>query len=215
MPSSSDPAGILALLAEPAKELLVGLDDGVSFADLTMDRQPHDPYIWAILVRYRACNVIAPKAKKRAWSFRQLANCGLEFQHGPYRVRVLRSLDDNPPHPGRSTARQRFYKQDDQYQMSIFDLIDTMPDGTETNDASIGANLIIDWTIGENREILMALSKTEGVWPYKGEPTIEWRKPIKFDDNNTPGFEGTDDTDIETPRWDENEFDKEEEGDAG
>jgi hypothetical protein len=76
---------ILAVLAEPAQVLLEGLDDGVSFADLTMDSQPPDPHVWATLVRYRACNVIGPKAKGRAWSFQKLANCGLEFQLGPYR----------------------------------------------------------------------------------------------------------------------------------
>jgi Zn-dependent peptidase ImmA (M78 family)/DNA-binding XRE family transcriptional regulator len=58
-------------------------------------------------------------------------------------------------------------------------------------DVPIGANLILDWTIGSNRIVLMALSKPAGVWLYKGQPKIEWRKPIEFDDDNTPRFVGS------------------------
>lgn len=195
-PGSSDPDTILTALTKPAQALLEGLDDGVSFADLIMDSQPPDPYVWAILVRYRACNVIGPKAKGQAWSFRKLTNCGLEFQLGPYRVRALRTLDESPPNPGLSNARRQFYRQYHQYHLPLDGLTDT----------SIGANLILDWTTGDKRAVLLALSKPIGVWPYKGQPKIEWRKPIEFDDDNTPRFTGsTEDGIILPPKYDENE----------
>jgi hypothetical protein len=152
---------------------------------------------------YRACNVIKPKAKGEAWSFRKLTNCGLEFQLGPYRIRALRTLDENPPNPGRNNARRQFYRQHHQYHIPFDDLPDVP--------IAIGANLILDWTIGSNRTVLMALSKPAGVWLYKGQPKIEWRKPIEFDDDNTPRFVGSPESDINLPpKYDESEI-----GEAG
>jgi len=204
---SPDPEAILAVLAEPARALLEGLDDGISFADLIMDSQPPDPYVWATLVRYRTCNVIKPKIEGQAWSFRKLTNCGLEFDLGPYRVRALRTLDGNPPNPGRNDARRQFYAQHHQYQLP-FDDVDGVTDET------IGANLILDWTTDANRTVLMALSKPIGVWQYKGQPKIEWRKRIEFDDDKNPRFIGSTEDDIDIPpKYDEDEIDQE--GEAG
>jgi len=196
-PGLPDPEEILVALTEPTQVLVGGLDDGVSFADLTMDSQPPDPHVWAMLVRYRACNVITPKAKGKPWTFRKLTNCGLEFQVGPYQVRALRTLDDNPPNPGRNNARRQFYRQYHQYHLPLNGL--TSP--------AIGANVILDWTTGDKRAILMALSKPIGAWPYKGQPKIEWRKPIEFDNDNTPRFVGSTDDGINLPpKYDEDEL---------
>lgn len=192
-----DPETILKALSEPAQLLLEGLDDGVSFADLVMDSQPPDPHVWATLVRYHACNVIEPKVKGKAWTFRKLTNCGLEFRVGPYLVRALRTLDKNPPNPGRNDARRQFYSQYHQYHIPYDGL--TNP--------TMGVNLILDWTTGAKRSILMALSKPIGVWNYKGQPKIEWRKAIEFDDDKTPRFAGSTEDGIDLqPKYDEGEF---------
>lgn len=196
-PRTPDPDTILKALSEPAQLLLEGLDDGVSFADTTMDSQPPDTHVWTMLVRYRACNVIQMKAEKKAWTFRKLTNCGLEFQVGPYVVRALRTLDENPPNPGRNGARRQFYNQEHQPPLPFEDPIES----------TIGANLILDWTTGPKRSILMALSKPNGFWKYKGQPKIEWRKPIEFDDDNTPRFVGSTEDGINLPpKYDEDEL---------
>lgn len=96
-------------------------------------------------------------------------------------MRVLRSQRGNPPHPGCSQARQRFW-----CQLPLFDEGFVVP---------AGANLILDWSLTEDSAIELALSKPIAVWPYQGNPRLEWRRSVADDVDTglrfTPMDEGT------------------------
>lgn len=183
-------------MAKPALALRNGLDDGVSFADTTLANQPFDTYVWTMLTRYRAYVRLKAEAQDKDWTVRRLRNCGIEIRRGGLTVRALRSMDAGPPNPGRNTARRQYYRQYIQTSLSY--------PGEESGP---GANLLLDWMVGQDREILMALSKPIGVWRYKGQPDLEWRKPLTFDEDDTASFTGVDETDIEIPpKFDEDEL---------
>jgi len=194
----SDPAAVLAFLAVPALALRDGLDDGVSFADTTLAGQPFDTYVWTTLARYRAGIRLKTASQEADWSVRKLRNCGIEITRGSFTVRALRSLEAGPPHPGRNVARQQFYSQ---YVQQVLPY--------PGDESGAGANLILDWMVGKDREVVLALSKPISVWKYKGQPELEWRRPLVFREDDTPGFVGTDEDDIEIqPRFDEGELDE-------
>ena len=43
---------------------------------------------------------------------------------------------------------------------------------------------MVDWALGEEREVLLALSKPIGLWKYRGAPKVEWRRPVVFGDRD-------------------------------
>jgi hypothetical protein len=170
---------ILAALAAPINATRKALDDGVSFADTTLDGQPRCPHTWATLVRYRARNhLIERRDSEAAWTLKKLRNSGFAISLPPFAMRTLKSQKAGPPSPGRNLARQDYWQQVSQ---------DSLFSDTDF-DAGQAANLILDWTIGADRGVEVALSKPLGVWKYQGQPNIEWRRPVSFDASDNPVF---------------------------
>lgn len=170
--SENEPEETLAFLSGGIRRLRGALEDGVSFADGVMDGSPGDPHLWAHLVRYRS-RARLEEYLEETWALgRRLRNSGIEIVRGPFVMRALKSQEGGPPHPGGSWARRSYWMQ----QL-------TLPfDGHERPAA--GANLIVDWALGEQREILLALSKPVGVWKYRGVPKLEWRVQVVFSDDS-------------------------------
>jgi hypothetical protein len=175
-PDLDQPEDVLKFLTDPLRSIYEGLDDGVSFAELTLAQLPRDAHLWSHLVRYQACHYLVGLGSK-PWNLAKLANSGMQISYGPIQVRVLKRLSDGPPHPGVSGARRDFYGQ--QYlPLSWGDL---------TTPAS-GANLIVDWNADAAHHVTLALSKPIGTWKYQGQPKLAWRCWVPFDDNGQPGF---------------------------
>lgn len=199
--SYDEPEEILAFLSDGILGLRDALEDGVSFADGVMDGNPDDPHLWANLVRYRA-RMKLEEHETQAWSMgRHLRNSGIEIVKGPIVMRALKAQGDAPPHPGASRARRNYWMQ----QL-------TLPfDGNDAGPAA-GANLVVDWALGGEREILLALSKPIGVWKYRGAPKLEWRLPVVYVDDTELGFQPTDEDVAVEPVFDLTELEEEDSG---
>jgi hypothetical protein len=203
IPSVHEPNEVLEYLAEPIRHYRDGLDHGVSMADGMMASQRPCPHTWAAVARFGARNYIhdvLDEAGEVEWQLRELPNCGLELVQAPYVLRGLKAQDSGPPSPGRNPSRRRFW---DQFQtMTLFD----------SEAPHEGANLIVDWTLGRERNVLLALSKTRGTWAYKGAPQLEWRLPVVFDAGDEATFvSAEEDVDVGI-KFDETEFEMGAEG---
>jgi hypothetical protein len=80
------------------------------------------------------------------------------------------------------------------------------PDGAQFSD---NCNLIVDWALGLNRQVSLALSKPIGFWKFRGQPQLDWRRFVGFDPSDEPRFE-TSDEDLEVTRYDETEINADE-----
>ena len=181
-PDNSHPDEVLQWLSDPIRAIRDGLDHGVSLADTIMEDLPFEPHLRAHLTRLGALMHLGDITSDR-WSLgRKLPLSGIEVSCEPFTLRVLRSQHGNPPHPGRSQARQRYWCQ--------------LPLFSEQWTMSAGANLILDWSLAEDQSIALALSKPTAIWPYRGAPRLEWRRAV-VDDADAglkfiPAEDGTD-----------------------
>lgn len=175
-----DPEQALQHLRKPLAALRDSLEHGASFATSTMEGHADDPYLWAHLTRYEARNDLATKTED-GWSIgRRLANSGIEIVSEPLVVRALKTQGSTTPHPGRNAARINFWTQ------AVTQL--RLPLRFGNREMPQSANLIVDWSIGHDNDILLALAKPVGTWRYRGNPKLAWRKPVVFDASDEPSF---------------------------
>jgi len=193
-PDLDDPQDALRFLAHPLRSVHDALDDGVSFAELTLAALPRDPHLWSHLTRYHAWHYLHGLGPQ-PWCLVKLANSGIQIEYEPIVVRVLKRFGSGPPHPGASAARRGFYGQ-----QSL-----PLAWGEITIPAS-GANLIIDWGVESQTRIALALSKPIGTWRYGGQPKLQWRCWVSFDDEGQPGFVPSDGPSGLEPDLDLSEF---------
>jgi hypothetical protein len=203
-PDPGDPEAVLAYLSDPIQAIWIALDDGVSFADTTLTQLRSDAWMWAHLVRYRAAALLE-KSTDSSWRFCWKRHSGIEVAKGPFVMRAFKTQEGGPPAPGRNRARRQFWTQPRQLAFPIWgDVLEIQE----------GANLILDWTATDEREVLLALSRPAGIWDYKADPILEWRRPIEFDLDNEPSFVGGGEEDVDVyVELDLDEIDAE--GDAG
>ncbi len=199
--SQNEPDEILAFVSDGILRLRDALEDGVSFADGVMDGSPSDRHLWAHLVRYRARLKLEGHAAQ-AWSLgRRLPNSGIEIVKGSVVMRALKSQGGAPPHPGASWARRNYWMQQLTLQF----------DGDHSG-PSAGANLVVDWALGEEREVLLALSKPIGLWKYRGAPKVEWRRPVVFGSGAELSFQPSDEDVAIEPVFDLAELEEDDRG---
>jgi hypothetical protein len=203
-PDLNDPEQVLAYLATPIRAVRDALDHGVSLADTMLSGMKYDPYLWTQIVRYGACQHLAgidPEGWQRG---RELPNNGLEITRGPLVLRTLKAQGSDPPHPGRNLARRAFWTQQMRLPL-VFEGI-AFPVS--------GANYILDWTVGRERVLSMALSKPIGIWKYRNQPKLEWRRAVRITDDEGLRFVPADEDDLNVePTFEPGEF--EADGDAG
>ncbi len=182
MVTSKDPTHVLPVVSNVLATYRRALVSSLSFADTLMGDLPPDGYTWATLVRYWAWQEIKQTQAGSAdldWKARRLACNGMELECGAFRLRPFKSIFAGPPAPGHSEVKRDYYRQrniPNLWQGSLFD--EPLP--------ARGANLIIDWSIGAKRDPIIALSKPKGLWPYRGNPDLEWRITIRFGDDSDP-----------------------------
>lgn len=159
---------VLEYLSSAIEATHAALDHGISLADSKFSDLPHDPYLWAHIARYGA-RLHLNTADPTEWQMgRSLPNSGIEVVRMPLLIRVLKAQSDNPPHPGYTAARRRYYTQGAQrLPLSWGNVV--IPDEP---------NFILDWAVDQQREISLALSKPLGLWKYKQAPKLEWRRRI-------------------------------------
>lgn len=132
-------------------------------------------------MRYLAAHRLH-QAGHEGWEMgRKLRNSGMELRRGPVVMRVLKAQYGGPPHPGASLSRRGFYRQQ----------LIPLPLDWEKVDVTEGAFLLIDWSMGEKREVLLGLSTPAGVWNFQGQPKTEWHMPVEFDSGGDPKFPTT------------------------
>lgn len=103
------------------RHIFGALEAGILFArgffDETDEKEdgerPYDPYLFAMLVRYRAKVVLDGEGKNadNDMDLDALPLIGLKVAHGGYIVRIRLALDLRLPVPGQSAELQRFYQQ--------------------------------------------------------------------------------------------------------
>lgn len=179
----SKPEDVLEWLSDPIRSIREGLDHGLSLAETKMEDLPAEPHLRAHLIRVGALMHLRDHPGEH-WSIgRRLPLSGVEVTRDPFTMRVLCSQRGNPPSPGRSLARQRYW-----CQLSLF---------SDTEPITVGANLILDWSLDEDQRLVLALSKPVGVWPYEGKPRLEWRRAITEEAGRGLRFAPADDNDID------------------
>lgn len=188
-PDLDRPEDVLAYLSQPIRDLSLALDDGISYADTvlaTLFETPAewDPYYWAHAARVRAYQLLS-SMNSVDWAIgRRLPNSGIELVRGPIILRALKSLRDGPPNPGHSYARRAFFRQQELQEPLQLVL------GLRFGDVKLpsGPNLVIDWTVGEARRLVLHLSKPIGLWDYRGTPHLAWRLPVQIGGDGEPSF---------------------------
>jgi len=200
-----DPEQVLAYLTAPIRAIHNALDHGVSLADSKFsDLSPFDPYLWAHIARFGACQHLA-QVRPAGWNRgRDLPNSGIEVTCGPLVLRTLKTQGSDPPHPGGNYARRQFWTQGRQMRLPLSYQGVLFPEG---------ANYILDWTVDRERVIALALSKPIGIWKYRSTPRLEWRRPVRITDGEDLKFVPADEDLSVEPAFDAGEF--EVGGDAG
>jgi hypothetical protein len=194
LPDLNDPEKVLEYLAEPIRAVRDGLDHGVSLADQKMSDMQWDSHLWAHLVRHGCRSYLRELPEVDGWRLgRELKNSGIEVVRGPIIFRALKSQAGTAPNPGSSVARRYFWSQ---IQLALPLQIDGVASPSD------GANLILDWAIGAQRDVTLALSKPVGVWPYQGTPKLEWRRTVIVQDGAALRFDPAEEDVMVEPRFD-------------
>jgi hypothetical protein len=212
-----DASDILSYLARPLRAVRDALDHGIAYADLALSEVAPDGerqqevldglddaarrlreaqyrsnyrHLWAHAARHEA-GIRLDRATPIGWRRgRRLANSGIEIARDPFVARVLKSQDGCPPAPGGSRSRQKYWQQaSGPHQTDIPFSWLAEPDSDDwLVMPSDGANLIIDWDSDRGRQLLLGLSKPKGVWRYRGQPDLEWRRIVEFTADDEPCF---------------------------
>jgi hypothetical protein len=159
------------------------------------DDRPYDPHLYAHLARYQALVSLARTKQPRQWHLRPLRHSGIEFFKHPFRVRVCKAIDGGPQSPGRSHAARDFFQQ---LRLGI------------PLHSSKTTNLILYWRVRRG-DLDLGLCKPKGLWRFKGQPKLEWRRPVQYDPLAGLSFPGGN-GDIDELRFDDDEFGGEAQG---
>lgn len=216
-----DPDDVLGYMARPLRAVRDALEHGIAYADAAhLDVGPDGErqremlskldgatrtlreaqyrsnyrHLWAHAARFEA-NIQLDEATQIGWRRgRRLPNSGIEVARDPLVARVLKSRDGCPPAPGHSRSRRKYWQQAGRYhQMGLpFPWLPEADSADWLVMPSDGANLIIDWDADRSRQLLLGLSKPNGVWHYRGQPDLEWRRIVEFTEDDEPRFVATD-----------------------
>ncbi len=199
---ADEPEHIARFLTNPITAAWRAFDRGRAVADeffAAEGDRAYDAHLWAHLVRYEAAlslrsDLATIDQEDREWNLRLPHHSGIEILMDPFRVKVCKAVGDAPQSPGRNRARKQFFQQ---LGLSLFA-------------AHAGANLILYWRV-TNGELELGLCKPKGLWRFKDQPKLEWRRPVHVDPLAGLTFPSADE-DVEVFRLDETEIGEEEAG---
>lgn len=178
---------VLVHLTPVLRALHAALDHGVSLADTWLAGLPHDPYLWSHMVRYGACTRLRDPQASGDWQLRSLPMSGIEISRPPLAARVLKALGNAPPPPGTNRARRSFYTQ------LTLPNCDWDQVGSGLSDVM---NIIVDWSVTQERELRLAVSKPVGLWSYPQAANLEWRRRVVIPGDGDLTFSAPEETDI-------------------
>lgn len=164
------PSLVVPMLGDAPDALYEALRIGSSYAD---DLQPEveNQHFWSHSARFGAWRNLR-QIQAENWTLRDgVPNCAIHLTfNGLHNLRVVRSLGNTVPHPGRNNARKAAWTGINE-QMS-FDL-------QEVEGSSIPLlSLIADWSLDEDREPVIHLSLPIGPWRFGQNPRCHWRIPL-------------------------------------
>jgi hypothetical protein len=161
------PKDVLPLIECTVVPLAKALRLGIGYADgLQPDPDNRDWWFWSHSARWRARGHLA-SAKKEGWDLApRVPNSGIHLSVPElHTIRVLRSLADSVPHPGRNRARREAWIQDT----------------LAPNDGGLPPlSLLADWQV-HNDEPVVYLSLPKRPWKYGENPDLYWRVPVTGD----------------------------------
>lgn len=195
---ADEPEHIARYLWEPIAATWRAFDRGRATADdffAAGGGRPHDPHLHAHLVRYGAVLSLKLEPESPDWTLRLRHHSGIEVVKEPFKFKVCKAIGDGPQAPGRNKARRQFFQQ---LNLSLFS-------------GASGANLILYWRV-MNGDLDLGLCKPKGLWPFKGQPQLEWQQPINLDPLEGLVFPSMDDEDVAVFRLDESDLGQEEPG---
>ena len=172
------PDQVLPLLAPLGRSVPRALRDGIEKADeLQPDSRSRDNYFWSHCARYYSRASLAME-KDPSWTLiGDVANTGIHIiLNSVHRIRVLRSLNDQPPPAGGSRARREAWAQPSA-QSALFHtatnelLVDPPPDTLPA------MNLLLDWR-EESAEPIVYVSLPIGPWGFNERIRVHWREPL-------------------------------------
>jgi hypothetical protein len=162
------PQDVLPLAECMVPHLAKALRLGIGYADdLQPDTEDRDPWYCSHSARWRARGHLLSVPERKGWGIsKKAANSGIHLNiQGIHKVRVLRSLFDTVPHPGRNHARIMTWMQG------------TMP----PNDGSLPAlSLLADWRVIDDEPVIYVSLPKHG-WSYRAKPVLYWRVPVTGD----------------------------------
>lgn len=150
--------------------LVAALRTAIGFADdVQPDPGARDPWFWSHCARWRACEHLhaVPKNEHHGWTFTRAPNSGIHIGlAGIHTLRVLRSLGDTVPHPGRNRTRRQVWMQSAMLPPS---------------DGSLAPmSMLADWRVKDDEPHIYA-SLPKRPWRYKAQPEVYWRVPVTGD----------------------------------
>jgi hypothetical protein len=172
MTQNISPDQVLSMLNDVPDALYEALRVGTSYAD-GLQPDIENQHFWSHSARFGAwrnlCEVTA-----ESWSLREsVPNCGIHLTiAGLHSLRVVRSLSNNVPPPGRNRARRAAWTGINE-QLSF-----ELPSGTQGTSAPL-LSLLADWNLDEDREPVIFLSLPIQAWNYGNNPRCHWRVPLR------------------------------------
>jgi hypothetical protein len=163
---------------------------GSSYAD-GLQPEVENQHFWSHSARFAAWKKLR-QVEATNWKLRDgVPNCGIHLTlNGLHNLRVVRSLGNTVPHPGRNNARRAAWQGINE-QLS-FNLKD---DG---GNPIPYLSLIADWSLDEDREPVIYLSLPIGPWHFGQNPRCHWRVPLRSEGSTAledMSFPGSDDGD--------------------
>jgi hypothetical protein len=161
------PADVLPVVECAIPPLFKALRLGIGYADEQQpDLDDRDPWFWSHSARWRARGHLR-SVVAQGWRMNpDVPNSGIHLCIDKiHDLRILRSLGDTAPHPGRNRARREAWIQD------------TLP----PQDGSLRPlSLLADWRVHDD-EPLIYVSLPKRPWAYGSDPELYWRVPVTGD----------------------------------
>lgn len=182
----------LAHAALPLRAIYEAIDDGVMWArdveKTTYGNMKPNPWVFASLVRFRACHILTNEAVHVGWEpADELPNCGIQVKCMPLVIRVVKSYMGGPSAPGMNRKRRLFWNQGQ-------DPLTGLIWGNVAEPAEY--RLLVDWGLNDLDQVSLAMSLPNGLWKHGQQPNVKWHRAVTFPEDGGPSFVGDEQTDI-------------------
>ena len=157
-------------LVEPIADLLyAAVDHGCEAAN---DLLPYhrDPWYWSHTARFHIKDFLHPRiAEVPSWELRpNVPNCGIHFSlAGLHPVRLVRSLSQDAPPPGRNRSRRDAWTNAPQLDLTLGEPEIPL------------VSLLLDWHLDGNGEPVIHVSIPRGPWAYGSPVRLHWREVLQ------------------------------------